>query len=147
MITITRQLWCTFVLKSLTKCALFFSKTPKHYKSQRAWRRQKPKSLTRKTKQGDLHSFFHADSEGEVFDMRFSVRKKIFLTCGATYRPNFNFFQKVKSRNPKNGINTTDKIIFPKLRVLKYLKMTIFTIGQFLSNMPRKGPKIFFLES
>ena len=115
--------------------------------TQRAWRRQKPKSLTRKTKQGDLHSFFHADSEGEVFDMRFSVRKKFFLACGATYRPNFNFFQKVKSRNPKNGINTTDKIIFPKLRVLKYLKMTIFTIGQFLSNMPRKGPKIFFLES
>jgi hypothetical protein len=103
--------------------------------------------LTRKTKQGDLRSFFHADSEGEVFDMRFSVRKKIFLACGATYRPNFNFFQKVKSRNPKNGINTTDKIIFPKLRVLKYLKMTIFTIGQFLSNMPRKGPKNFFLES
>ena len=37
------------------------------------------KCLTRQTRQGDLHSFFHADSENQVFDMRFSLRtKKIF---------------------------------------------------------------------
>ena len=41
--------------------------------------RKNPKSLTRQTKQGDLHSFFHADSENQVFDMRFSLRTKIFF--------------------------------------------------------------------
>ena len=32
----------------------------------------------RPTKQGDLHSFFYADSENQVFDTHFSVRKNFF---------------------------------------------------------------------
>ena len=45
----------------------------------------------RPTKQGDLHSFFCADSENQVFDTRFSVRKNFFWPCGAIFWPNFYF--------------------------------------------------------
>ena len=38
------------------------------------------KCYARETRQGDLYSFFHADSENQIFDMHFSLRSKIFFT-------------------------------------------------------------------
>ena len=42
-------------------------------------RSEKPKSSARETRQGDLHSIFYADSENQIFDMRFSLRSKFFF--------------------------------------------------------------------
>ena len=40
---------------------------------------EKPNSSARETRQGDLHSIFYADSENQIFDMRFSLRSKFFF--------------------------------------------------------------------
>ena len=45
----------------------------------------------RPTKQGDLHSFFYADSENQVFDTHFSVRNNFFWPYSAIFWPNFYF--------------------------------------------------------
>ena len=52
------------------------SKIVKHSASVRS---EKPKSSARETRQGDLYSFFHADSENQIFDMHFSLRSKFFF--------------------------------------------------------------------
>ena len=81
-------------LKGIFLLQLFFIK---RRTSSKGWLKNKAhiavfkNNSARPTKQGDLHSFFCADSENQVFDTRFSVRKIFFWPCGAIFWQNFYF--------------------------------------------------------